>query len=155
MTELNKHALKPGNYAILFRNNWDGEGDTYETLAILDDELVWRDEDGKELLEYEGDAVLKAWAMDDGSNLLAQVDELEVAEKRITELEAREVVLPKPHAHLIWIQAGYAPDDYWDDVVVSRSEQDKCCDGSDRYPVYALWEIEEALRAAGISIKGE
>jgi len=79
----------------------------------------------------------------------------EAAEKRIAELEAREVKLPKPHAHLIWIQAGYAPDDYWDDVAVSHSEKEKCCDGSDRYPVYAPWEIEEALTAAGISIKGE
>lgn len=84
---------------------------------------------------------------------------LEAAEKRIAELEAREVKLPNPHAHLIWIQAGHAPDDYWDDVAVSHSEKDKCCDGSDRYPVYALWEIKEALSAIGINIaaagKGE
>lgn len=74
------------------------------------------------------------------------------AEKRIAELETREVKLPNPHAHLIWIQAGHAPDDYWDDVAVSHSEKDKCCDGSDRYPVYALWEIKEALSAIGINI---
>lgn len=83
----------------------------------------------------------------------------EAAEKRIAELEAREVKLPNPHAHLIWIQAGHAPDDYWDDVAVSHSEKDKCCDGSDRYPVYALWEIKDALSAIGINIaaaeKGE
>nr|WP_240912265.1 hypothetical protein [Enterobacter roggenkampii] len=83
----------------------------------------------------------------------------EAAEKRIAELEAREVKLPNPHAHLIWIQAGHAPDDYWDDVAVSHSEKDKCCDGSDRYPVYALWEIKEALSDIGINIaaagKGE
>ncbi|MCH6372449.1 hypothetical protein [Escherichia coli] len=87
------------------------------------------------------------------------LDELEAAEKRIAELEAREVKLPNPHAHLIWIQAGHAPDDYWDDVAVSHSEKDKCCDGSDRYPVYTLWEIKEALSAIGINIaaagKGE
>lgn len=80
-------------------------------------------------------------------------------EERIAELEAREVKLPNPHAHLIWIQAGHAPDDYWDDVAVSHSEKDKCCDGSDRYPVYTLWEIKEALSAIGINIaaagKGE
>ena len=91
--------------------------------------------------------------------VLALLDELEAAEKRIAELEAREVKLPNPHAHLIWIQAGHAPDDYWDDVAVSHSEKDKCCDGSDRYPVYALWEIKEALSAIGINIaaagKGE
>lgn len=80
-------------------------------------------------------------------------------EERIAELEAREVKLPNPHAHLIRIQAGHAPDDYWDDVAVSHSEKDKCCDGSDRYPVYTLWEIKEALSAIGINIaaagKGE
>ena len=92
-------------------------------------------------------------------DVLALLDELEAAEKRIAELETREVKLPNPHAHLIWIQAGHAPDDYWDDVAVSHSEKDKCCDGSDRYPVYALWEIKEALSAIGINIaasgKGE
>ena len=72
--------------------------------------------------------------------------------QRIAELESRTVTvkMPKPHAHLIWIQAGHAPDDYWDDVAVSHSEKDRCCDGSERYPVYARWEIEGMLTAAGI-----
>ena len=74
---------------------------------------------------------------------------------RIAELESRTVKLPKPHAHLIWIQAGHAPDDYWDDVAVSHSEKDLCCDGSERYPVYARWEIEEMLAAAGIKVEAE
>lgn len=78
-------------------------------------------------------------------------------EERIAELESRTVTvkLPKPHAHLIWIQAGHAPDDYWDDVAVSHSEKDRCCDGSERYPVYARWEIEEMLTAAGIKWEAE
>lgn len=75
--------------------------------------------------------------------------------QRIAELESRTVKLPKPHAHLIWIQAGHAPDDYWDDVAVSHSEKDRCCDGSERYPVYARWEIEEMLTAAGIKVEAE
>ncbi|QLT09018.1 hypothetical protein HV299_11820 [Klebsiella grimontii] len=75
--------------------------------------------------------------------------------KRIAELESRTVKLPKPHAHLIWIQAGHAPDDYWDDVAVSHSEKDHCCDGSERYPVYARWEIEEMLTGAGIKVEAE
>ena len=82
----NIDKLKAGKYAILFRNNWDGEGDNYETFAILDAEGIWRDEDGGELLEYQGDEVLSAWPMDDGSNVLALLDELEAAEKRIAEL---------------------------------------------------------------------
>lgn len=77
------------------------------------------------------------------------------ADKRIAELESRTVKLPNPHAHLIWIQAGHAPDDYWDDVAVSHSEKDRCCDGSERYPVYARWEIEEMLTAAGIKWEAE
>ncbi|WP_165813360.1 hypothetical protein [Klebsiella variicola] len=85
----------------------------------------------------------------------ALVEALEKALERITQLESRTVKLPKPHAHLIWIQAGHAPDDYWDDVAVSHSEKDRCCDGSERYPVYARREIEEMLAAAGIKVEGK
>ncbi|WP_335949964.1 hypothetical protein [Klebsiella michiganensis] len=84
-------------------------------------------------------------------------DHCEELQARIAELESSTVTvkLPKPHAHLIWIQAGHAPDDYWDDVAVSHSEKDRCCDGSERYPVYARWEIEEMLTAAGIKVEAE
>lgn len=82
-------------------------------------------------------------------------EELENEQQSIAELESRTVKIPKPHAHLIWIQAGHAPDDYWDDVAVSHSEKDRCCDGSERYPVYARWEIEEMLTAAGIKVEVE
>ncbi|WP_462202201.1 ead/Ea22-like family protein [Klebsiella pneumoniae] len=87
----------------------------------------------------------------------ADAAEIEIAalRQRIAELESRTVKLPKPHAHLIWIQAGHAPDDYWDDVAVSHSDKDRCCDGSERYPVYARWEIEEILAAAGIKVEAE
>ncbi|HHL1691502.1 TPA: hypothetical protein ACQ299_000403 [Klebsiella pneumoniae] len=87
----------------------------------------------------------------------ADAAEMEIAalRQRIAELESRTVKLPKPHAHLIWIQAGHAPDDFWDDVAVSHSEKDRCCDGSERYPVYARWEIEEMLTASGIKWEAE
>lgn len=94
-------------------------------------------------------------AMAHPANIIAMVEALEKAQQRITQLESRTVKLPKPHAHLIWIQAGHAPDDYWDDVAVSHSEKDRCCDGSERYPVYARWEIEEMLAAAGIKVEAE
>lgn len=73
--------------------------------------------------------------------------------KQLAECRTVTVKLPKPHAHLIWIQAGHAPDDFWDDVAVSHSEKDRCCDGSERYPVYARWEIEEMLTAAGVDVR--
>ena len=90
----------------------------------------------------------------DGKTPGQRIGELE---ERIAELESRTVTvkMPKPHAHLIWIQAGHAPDDYWDDVAVSHSDKDRCCDGSERYPVYARWEIEEMLAAAGIKVEAE
>lgn len=82
MTALNKQALKPGLYAILFRNNWDGEGDTYEMLASLDENLIWHNyETGKDLFEYEGDEILKSWLLNDSTT----VDALEAAERRIAE----------------------------------------------------------------------
>ncbi|MFG6654959.1 hypothetical protein ACG0Z5_10865 [Scandinavium sp. M-37] len=109
MSNIDKRALTAGTYAILFRDNWDGEGDVYETLAMLSDDLVWYHyENGRALIEYEGDEVLKAWPLDDGGNVLALLDELEAKDKylelereksrrvmsRIAELEAREVRLP-------------------------------------------------------------
>lgn len=86
----NIDKLKPGKYAILFRNNWDGEGDTYEAFATLDSEGIWRNEDGDELLEYQGDEVLRAWPLDDGSNVLALLDELEAKDATIA-FQQREI----------------------------------------------------------------
>ncbi|OVE45542.1 hypothetical protein, partial [Chromobacterium violaceum] len=52
-----------GLYAIYYRDNWDGEGDTYHLLAEFK-EGKWHAEDsGKELLQYEGDAILRAWPL--------------------------------------------------------------------------------------------
>ena len=113
----------------------------------------WRDGEGYKVDDdnSELDGMWSAWKAA-GAEL---VEALEKAQQRIAELESRTVKLPKPHAHLIWIQAGHAPDDYWDDVEVSHSEKDRCCDGSERYPVYARWEIEEMLAAAGIKVEAE
>ena len=100
------------------------------------------------LVEVLGKAQTKA--IEQGRAACELFDEVTALRQRIAELESRTVKLPKPHAHLIWIQAGHAPDDYWDDVAVSHSEKDRCCDGSERYPVYARWEIEEMLSAASV-----
>ncbi|MCG9021272.1 hypothetical protein LH430_15335, partial [Laribacter hongkongensis] len=56
----------PGLYAVLFRDNWDGESDVYHMLAELIDSGKWVDHrSGRELLEYEGDAILKVWPLND------------------------------------------------------------------------------------------
>ena len=131
MTALNKQALKPGLYAILFRNNWDGEGDTYEMLASLDANLTWHNyETGKELFEYEGDEILKSWLLNDSTT----TDALEAAEKRIAELEARTVTLP---------QYRNSPD--------MHTKQFYEAIGFNQ----GLDIFIEALRAAGIGVKGE
>lgn len=158
MTALNKQALReaaekatPGEWKRMMRNS-DELMTTFHGIAI-GNVFVELTTGKRDIFDAE------FIAASNPATMLALLDELEAAEKRIAELEAREVKLPNPHAHLIWIQAGHAPDDYWDDVAVSHSEKDKCYDGSDRYPVYALWEIKEALSAIGINIaaagKGE
>ncbi|HFD7108311.1 TPA: ead/Ea22-like family protein [Enterobacter cloacae] len=169
MSNIDKRALReaaeratPGNWWI------DSHGqamvsfidnDVLEVFATDNKRAAVRHEDTGNLSRWRNDNDATFIATADPATVLALLDELEAAEERIAELEAREVKLPNPHAHLIWIQAGHAPDDYWDDVAVSHSEKDKCCDGSDRYPVYTLWEIKEALSAIGINIaaagKGE
>ena len=97
MTALNKQALKPGIYAILFRNNWDGEGDTYEMLASFDANLTWHNyETGKELFEYEGDEILKSWLLNDSTT----TDALEAAEKRNAELQRENVYIRNRYKEL-------------------------------------------------------
>lgn len=63
------------------------------------------------------------------ATVLALLDELEAAEKRITELEARTVTLPTPYPK------GYGL-------------------AADKYN-FALEECADAIRAAGIGVKGE
>ncbi|MBE5529217.1 hypothetical protein A9J41_14790 [Laribacter hongkongensis] len=69
MAEANNQAdpvSTPGLYAVLFRDNWDGESDVYHMLAELIDSGKWVDHrSGRELLEYEGDAILKVWPLND------------------------------------------------------------------------------------------
>lgn len=70
-TNSDVEKLKPGKYAILYRDNWDGEGDTYHCLADLDVDGRWlSDETGKQLLEYVGDEILKAWPLVDGADVI-------------------------------------------------------------------------------------
>lgn len=95
-------------------------------------------------------AELEALTAEQDNRLLSYAS---IAAKNASEARTVSVKLPKPHAHLIWIQAGRGPDDYWDDVAVSHSLKDLCCDGSERYPVYSIFEIQDACAAAGIKLE--
>lgn len=132
MTDITELAqLKPGKYAILYRDNWDGEKNEYHTLAVLTEEGGWYDDEfNAELLKYQGDKILKVWPLDDGSNVIALVEALEKAQQRIAELESRAVKLPPkvdssnvPFAAHTW----------------------NCC----------LDEVEKRLAAAGIKVEAE
>ncbi|WP_336707608.1 MULTISPECIES: hypothetical protein [unclassified Cedecea] len=75
-------ALKPGKYAIRYFDNWDGEGDTYHTIANLEDDGRWlHDETGRELLDCRGDEILNVWPLDDGHETLALIAALEQAQQ--------------------------------------------------------------------------
>lgn len=56
-------ATAPGLHAVRFRNNWDGQGDIEMVFATFTDKGVWVNEDGKPLIEYEGDKILQAWPL--------------------------------------------------------------------------------------------
>lgn len=61
-------AVPDGLYAIHYRNNWDGEGDTYYVIARKEQDGRWIvEETEEELLQYEGDAILQVWALTDSS----------------------------------------------------------------------------------------
>lgn len=69
----NLNHLKPGLYAVWYFDCWDVDGDLYYTLATQDANQLWREEGtGLDMLRHQGDTFLKAWALDDASNLLAQ-----------------------------------------------------------------------------------
>lgn len=61
-----RQPIVSGLYAVLHRDNWDGEGDTHILLARLKDDGTWiADESGKPLVQYEGDAILRFWPLAD------------------------------------------------------------------------------------------
>lgn len=58
-----------GLYAIHYRDNWDGEGDTYYMVAERTKDGRWLDNDsGRQLLEYQGSAVLEMWPLTSGTS---------------------------------------------------------------------------------------
>lgn len=70
--------LQAGLYAIYYLDNSIGDHDRYHRLATLDIDGKWEDEDGRELLQYEGDQILSAWPLfesADQMNMKELVDE--------------------------------------------------------------------------------
>lgn len=64
--------MTPGLHAIHYRDNWDGEGNTYHLLAILKDDGTWiSDDSGKQLIQCKGDAILRVWPLTDGTAISA------------------------------------------------------------------------------------
>ncbi|EOZ1526120.1 hypothetical protein [Enterobacter hormaechei] len=60
--------LQPGLYAIHYLDNSIGDQDRYHRLATLDADGKWVDEDGRELLQYQGDKILSAWPLFESSD---------------------------------------------------------------------------------------
>ncbi|OTH75858.1 hypothetical protein CAZ03_31855 [Pseudomonas aeruginosa] len=50
-------------HALHVLDNWDGEGDRLFLFAFERDGEFYRFDDGKPVLEYKGDKVLKAWLL--------------------------------------------------------------------------------------------
>ncbi|HGN3112372.1 TPA: hypothetical protein ACKRQV_000066 [Pseudomonas aeruginosa] len=50
-------------HALHVVDNWDGQGDRAYLLAFERDGVFYSYENGKPVLEYEGDKVLQAWPL--------------------------------------------------------------------------------------------
>lgn len=51
-------------YAILYRDNWDGESDTYYFLAYKNESGEWFDYNThKKLIEFGVDGIIKKWRL--------------------------------------------------------------------------------------------
>ncbi|EBY0801662.1 ead/Ea22-like family protein [Salmonella enterica subsp. enterica serovar Berlin] len=136
MTALNKQALLRAAVKIgaeKWTHDGNGEVTTEEYVA-----------DGQALVDHicncevVGTSSLRAEfiALANPAAILALLDELEVAEKRIAELEAREVTLPAEK----FCPSEYAGSQYWEETEVWNKAISGCA---------------AAIRAAGIGVKGE
>lgn len=73
--------MQDGIYAVLFKDNWDGEGDVSYLLARLKDGKWFSYDSGKSLIEYVGDEILKYWPLFD-CEVQIKTEHISVAVKR-------------------------------------------------------------------------
>ncbi|WP_445441721.1 ead/Ea22-like family protein [Citrobacter freundii] len=133
MTALNKQALRADALEAT-GGSWVREsGEGWEAICCDDDQ----GNAGFIIAEFQGEnatANRKFVQSANPATVLALLDELEAAEKRIAELEARKVTLPDERFR-------YGESDYDDGYV----------NGWNAHGI----ETKSALRAAGIGVKGE
>lgn len=57
--------IKPTHptHAVRMVDNWDGEGDVITILAVKKDDQFYSYDSGNPLIEYEGDRIIKSWAL--------------------------------------------------------------------------------------------
>lgn len=68
---------------------------------------------------------------------------------------AVEIKLPNQACLATWHYAGSAPDDFYEDIEISRKpSEDKSVDGTEPFPLLTKWEVEQAIELAGLKIKG-
>ncbi|MEF5745412.1 ead/Ea22-like family protein [Escherichia coli] len=144
MTKINYQELReaaekatPGNWWI------DSHGNAM--VSFIDNEVleVFATDNKREAVRHEDTGNLSRWRNDNDATfiatanpatVLALLDELEAANKRIAELEAREISLPERSSML-------HRTDFHDDY--------------QKVMAYKVSEVIAAIRAAGIRIKGE
>lgn len=144
MSQIDYQALReaaekatPGNWWI------DSHGNVM--VSFIDNEVleVFATDNKRDAVRHEDTGNLSRWRNDNDatfiatanpSTVLALLDEMEAAEKRIAELEARGISLPERSSML-------HRTDFHDDYQTVMA--------------YKVSEVIDAIRAAGIRIKGE
>ena len=67
---------------------------------------------------------------------------------------AIEIKLPNQACLATWHYAGCGPDDYYEDIEISRNpSKDKSVDGTEPFPLLTKWEVEQAIEQAGLKVK--
>ncbi|HAS9758326.1 TPA: hypothetical protein I8N27_003349 [Salmonella enterica subsp. enterica serovar Derby] len=67
---------------------------------------------------------------------------------------AIEIKLPNQACLATWHYAGSPPDDFYEDIEISRKpSKDKSVDGTEPFPLLTKWEVEQAIESAGLKVK--